>query len=57
MQTNNKLCMTYGDLIVKMPRKNIVNIIETEQATLIKQIDSTRADLKTKTSLLLKMQP
>ena len=40
IQTNNKLYMSYGDLIIKMPRKNIVNLIETEQATLISEISS-----------------
>ncbi len=30
IQSNNKLWMTYGDLIIKMPRKNLVNVIETE---------------------------
>ena len=36
IQTNNKLWMTYGDLFVKLPRKNLVNIIEAEQAVLMK---------------------
>ena len=36
VQTNNKLWMTYGDLFVKLPRKNLVNIIEAEQAVLMK---------------------
>ena len=34
VQSTNKLCMSYGDLIIKLPRKNVVSIIEAEQATL-----------------------
>ena len=30
IQTNNKLWMTWGDLFVKMPRKNMVALIEAE---------------------------
>ena len=49
--------MSYGDLFIKLPRKNLVSIIEKEQAILVKQIDETRRDIKTKTAELLKMQP
>ena len=34
VQSTNKLWMSYGDLIIKLPRKNVVSIIEAEQATL-----------------------
>ena len=34
VQSNNKLWMTYGDLFVKLPRKNLVSIIENEQKVL-----------------------
>ena len=57
IQTNNKLWMSYGDLFVKLPRKNLVSIIEGEQAILVKQIDKCRNEMKTKTAQLLKMQP
>ena len=36
VQTNNKLWMSYGDLFVKLPRKNLVSVIEAEQAVLLK---------------------
>ena len=49
--------MSYGDLIIKLPRKNVVSIIEAEQATLTNQIDKARADLKQKTRELLELQP
>ena len=57
VQSNNKLWMSYGDLIIKMPRKNCVNLIEKEQAVLITQIEKVRAEIKQKTSELLIMQP
>ena len=34
IQSNNKLWMSYGELIVKLPRKNMVSMIEKEQAEL-----------------------
>ena len=49
--------MTYGDLIIKLPRKNLLNIIETEQGKLAKLIEEARKKLKQKTSDLLKLQP
>ena len=30
IQSNNKLWMTWGDLFLKIPRKNLVSIIENE---------------------------
>lgn len=57
VQSNNKLWMSYGDLFIKMPRKNMVSLIEDEQKILKDQIDEVRNDLKTKTSELLKIQP
>ena len=55
VQTNNKLWMTYGDLFIKLPRKNLVSIIENEQKILIDQINEVRNDLKKKTAELLKI--
>ena len=55
IQSNNKLWMTYGDLIIKMPRKNLVSVIETEQTTLVEQITKVREDIKLKTAQLLKL--
>ena len=49
--------MTYGDLIIKLPRKNLLNIIETEQGKLVKLIEEARKKLKQKTNDLLKLQP
>ena len=46
VQTNNKLWMTYGDLFIKLPRKNLVGIIEKEQTTLVEQIEKVRSELK-----------
>ena len=49
--------MTYGDLIIKLPRKNLLNLIETEQGKLVKLIEESRRKLKQKTNDLLKLQP
>ena len=49
--------MTYGDLIIKLPRKNLLNLIETEQGKLVKLIEEARRKLKQKTNDLLKLQP
>ena len=46
-----------GNMMVKLPRKNIVQIIEDEQAKLVKLIDETRAKIKNKTRELLTLQP
>ena len=32
VQSNNKLWMAYGDLMLKLPRKTLVSVIEKEQA-------------------------
>lgn len=47
--------MSYGDLFIKMPRKNMVSLIEDEQKILKEQIDDVRNELKVKTSELLKI--
>ena len=49
--------MSYGDLFIKMPRKNMVSLIESEQTILKDQIDEVRNELKSKTAELLKIQP
>ena len=48
----SKLWYTMGSnasLMIKLPRKNAVQVIEAEQAKLIGLIDKTRAEIKTKT--------
>ena len=49
--------MSHGELIVKLPRKNLVSIIEQEQTQLTTQIDSVRDEIKLKTHKLLELQP
>ena len=46
-----------GNMMVKLPRKNAVHMIEAEQTKLIKLIDETRAKIKEKTRELLKLSP
>ena len=57
VQTNNKLWMTWGDLVIKMPRKNLMNVIEAEQKILLDQITKVRNDMKAKTAELYRLQP
>ena len=38
-----------GNMLVKLPRKNAVHMIEAEQTKLIRLIDETRAKIKEKT--------
>lgn len=40
--------MNYGDAMIKLPRKNLVNIIEKDQAKLIKLIDDGKKDINKK---------
>ena len=44
-------------MFVKLPRKNAVHRIETEQVKLTKLIDETRAKIKAKTRELLFLEP
>lgn len=46
-----------ASLMLKLPRKNAVQVIEGEQAKLIGLIDKTRAQIKAKTRELLVLQP
>ena len=46
-----------GNMMVKLPRKNAVHMIEAEQTKLMKLIDETRAKIKEKTRELLKLSP
>ena len=46
-----------ASLMIKLPRKNAVQVIEAEQAKLIGLIDKTRTEIKTKTRQLLELQP
>ena len=46
-----------ASLMLKLPRKNAVQHIESEQAKLIKLIDEVRASMKDKTRQLLALQP
>ena len=43
--------------MIKLPRKNAVQVIEGEQAKLIGLIDKTRREIKAKTRELLVLQP
>ena len=42
-------------MMVKMPRKNAVNIIEEEQVSLGKEIEANRKAVKDKTREMLKL--
>ena len=44
-------------MLVKLPRKNAVSMIETEQVKLAKLIEETRNKIKDKTRELLALQP
>ena len=57
IQSDNKLWMTYGDLIIKMPRKNLVSVIEKEHAILTEQITKVRNEIKQKIKELIALQP
>ena len=46
-----------GNLMVKLPRKNAVQVIEADQARLLKLINETRDAIKAKTRALLQLQP
>ena len=46
-----------ASLMIKLPRKNAVQVIEGEQAKLIGLIDKTRREIKAKTRELLVLQP
>jgi hypothetical protein len=57
IQTNNKLWVTIGTLQVKLPRKNAVDLIESEQVKLTKLIDDAREEIKQTSRDLLALQP
>ena len=57
IQTNNKLWVTIGTLQVKLPRKNAVDLIESEQVKLTKLIDDARNEIKQTSRDLLALQP
>ena len=44
-----------ASIMIKLPRKNAVQVIEAEQAKLIGLIDKTRAQIKSKTRELLEL--
>ena len=59
VQSNNKLWMTMGSdsLMVKLPRKSVVGMIEGEQARLNKLIEETRKEIKAKVRELNALGP
>ena len=48
VQSNTKLWMSIGDNMLKLPRKNIIAMVEGEQVSLNKLIDENRQGIKTK---------
>ena len=60
IQSNSKLWYAMGgdgNMLVKLPLKNAVSMIETEQVKLAKLIEETRNKIKDKTRELLALQP
>ena len=60
IQNNSKLWYTMGgdgNMMVKLPRKNAVQMIESEQVKLAKLIEETRNKIKQKSRQLLELQP
>ena len=62
VQSNNKLWMTVAtsytaNLFVKMPRKNVVSMIEQEQVRLNTLIDKNREDVKARVRDLMTLTP
>ena len=60
IQSDSKLWYAMGgngNMLVKMPRKNAVQMIEAEQTKLTKLIEETRSNIKQKTRELLTLQP
>ena len=60
IQNNSKLWYAFGgdgNMLVKLPRKNAVAMIESEQVKLTKLIDEARSGIKEKTRQLLALQP
>ena len=46
-----------GNLFVKLPRKNLVSILEEEQVRLGELIEKNRAEVKEKVRMLNQMEP
>ena len=60
IQSDSKLWYAMGgngNMLVKLPRKNAVQMIEAEQTKLTKLIEETRSNIKQKTRELLTLQP
>jgi len=53
VQSNNKLWMSFGDSFIRLPRKNLVGMIEEDQVKVNKLIEDGRAQLKKLTKELL----
>eukprot|EP00347_Sterkiella_histriomuscorum_P004239 403361214 len=56
-QQSSKLWISYGDNMLRMPRKNILAIVEGDQVKINKLIDETRNDIKKKVRDLLQLTP
>ena len=61
IQANNKLWMTFGagdqSLMMKLPRKNVVAMLEAEQVKLNEVTDKNRQDIKAKVRALNQLGP
>ena len=60
IQPNNKLWFCVGgsgQLMIKVPRKNAVSIIELDQVRIAKEIEENRKETKNKTRQMLALQP
>ena len=56
-QQNTKLWLSYGDQMIKLPRKNLLGLVEGDQVKINKLIDETRNEIKQKTKILLQENP
>ena len=57
VQNSNKLWMIHGDSFFKLPRKNLLSVIEEEQKVLTEQIDKVRKDMKLRAKQLFMLEP
>ena len=55
IQSNNKLWLSFGESMVKLPRKNLVQMVEDDQVQLNKEIERSRKELKEKISIMVKL--
>ncbi|CDW81721.1 UNKNOWN [Stylonychia lemnae] len=56
-QQSSKLWISYGDNMIRLPRKNLLAIVEGDQVKLNKLIDGNRVEIKKKIKELIELSP